>query len=508
MDSKLLEEKIKQWELQIRQGQFASVRSDLLRLPLAQIPRVHAATIAAKANRAGLPYWANRLLGPLVRPEIKTSPKASAAEIMAYAASLFRIGIVQEGFDLLHELDPRKHPEALLHEAFGRYRQWDYVTGVALLKKFLRLTSANDYFAIVGQVNLAAGLIFLQQYDQAEKKISFLLNETQEKKLHLLHGNSLELLAQVRIFQGRHDEAREILLKSNERLEASQGTYNFFVRKWMVINQWLQQKTPNSETHQALQSLRNQALQARHWETYRDCDYYEALRTKDSSLIARLSFGTPHLGFRRRLSQIFGDSARRQGSYSWSLGEEPNSALNLIIDPSAAFKTKADVTGELSPTLRRMWLALCKDFYRPVPLGEIFAEAFPGEFFNAISSPPRVAANVKRLREWFKQHQLPLQIEIKNKEFRLTAAAGCTLLIHASKQLPSPHELHLIQLKQKMKTHSFTIATAAEILNVSISTVQRALLLGIKNKTLIKIGRGRGCRYRFGRTPRNKASEK
>lgn len=497
MATQLSEEKIEEWELQIRQGLFAKVRSDLQQLTPSQIPRSQAAAVAAKANRVGLPYWAGRLVGPLVRPEIKSLAPASPQEIMAYAASLFRIGITQEGFDLLHTLDPGQHPEALLHEAFGRYRQWDYVAGAALLKRFLRMTPKADYSSIVGQVNLAAGLIFLQKYDEAEKKISSLLEETSEKKLHLLYGNSLELLAQVRIFQNRHDEARGILLKSNERLGGSQGTYSFFVRKWMVINQWLQEeahkKEPSAEAIQSLQHLREQTMQARHWETLRDCDYYEALRTKNPALIARLSFGTPHLGFRRRLLQIFGESARQRGGYLWTLRNEDDSAsLSApVIDPS--------LTGELSPTLRRMWLALCRDFYRPIPLGEFFAEAFPGEYFNAHSSPARVAANVGRLREWWHKHQLPFQIEVENKEFRLIATAPCTLQLYASKEPPTPHELYLHQLKQKMEGYSFTLSEAAEALGVSPSTMQRVLQLGIKKKTVVKVGNGRGCRYRLGR---------
>ncbi len=490
MDIEFWDAKIKEWEIQIRLGQFAKVRSDLLRLPQAQIPRSFAAAVAARANRVGLPYWAGRFLGPIVRPEIKTGARATSTEIMNYAASLFRMGVLQEGFDLLNELDPGLHPEILLHEAFGRYRQWDYVTGVALLKRFLRMNPATDYFSIVGQVNLAAGLIFLQQYDQAEEKITSLLEETQEKKLQLLYGNSLELLAQVRIFQNRHEEAREVLLKSNERLGNAQGTYSFFVRKWMVINQWLQLESPTKQAHQEMQFLRTQAIQARHWETYRDCDYYEALRTKDPSLISRLSFGTPYLGYRRRLLENFGDLARRGGSYLWTFGD---SDLALTMDPARMYQS------DLPPTLRRMWLALCRDFYRPLPLGEFFAEAFPGEYFNAHSSPARVNSNVNRLREWWEQHQLPLKIEVRNKEYRLISTAPCAIRLSASKKTPTPHELHLQELKEKMESHSFTLNEAVEILDVSLSTAQRALGFGIRKRKLLKIGRGRGCRYRFGR---------
>lgn len=498
MSGKPWDEKIGDWEAQIRRGQFAGVRADIERLISTEVPREKTAAVASIAYRSGLSYWAIRLLGPVIRPEVLTDDKATPSEIMAYAASLFRIGVMQEGFDLLRSLSGKSHPEILLHEAFGRYREWDYVTGVPLLKRFLRLIPESDYRSLVGKVNLAAGLIFLQEYDDAEKILAFLLQETGQKNYELLYGNSLELLAQVRIFQKKHDEARDILIQSDKRIDSSQGTYSFFVRKWMVLNEWLRNETPTKEALLALRELREEALRIGHWETLRDCDYYEALRTGDASLVARLTFGTPHLGFRRRLLDIFGESARRKGTYLWMHGEAGMSAEPATIDPARTLWSAESAGGELSPVLRRMWLSLCRDFYRPIPLGEFFSEIFPGEYFDAHSSPARVSINVQRLRAWWEKQGLPLDIEVKNKAFRITASAPCALKLYRPAEPLSNHELYLRDLKLKMASRSFSISEAVAVLNVSLSTVQRALQLGMKKRMITKTGRGRGCRYRFG----------
>lgn len=480
------------WEEGIRLGQVASVQAQLSDLTLSRIPRPLAATVATLAFRAGMPFWSLRLLNPLIRPEKPLREKAAPEEVIAYSGALFRVGSYQEGFDLLETLSAERFPEVLLQKAFGYFRQWEYANGVPLLRKFLKLVSEDEYRHLVGRVNLTAGLIFFEKYEEAEALAVELLRETEAKSFMLLYGNTLELLAQIRIFQGHHHDADEILRLAQMKLASSPGQYSFFVKKWTVINRWLENHLdPNAA--QGLSDLRQSSKQVGHWETCRDCDYYEALKTRDSILTTRLNFGTPFLGFRRRLKNEFGRIEQKTLLWRPSLGrpdlKRPDTQDIVSKEPL--------VLPTMPETLNRCLSALTKDFYRPIPLGELFSEVYPNEFFNPFSSPTRLETTVRRLRKLFETRELPLDIQVKNKTYRLVATGDCALEIQRQRRPLERPLLLLEKLKKHANQKSFDLQTAQTVLGVSKSTAQRVLHVGISGKRIAKMGYGRSRRFRF-----------
>lgn len=488
--------KIQSWDEDIRQGKFGSAKADILQLSMAQVPRALVAPVATIAYRVGLSYWSLKLLNPIMRSEKPIFPAVKPEEKLAYAASLFRIGVMQEGFDLLKQIDSNKHPIALLHQAFGKFKLWEYQESIPVLKKFLKLTSQNDYFHIVGQVNLVAAFIFVEDYIAAESLAQQILKKTADSGYSLLHGNALELLSQIRIFNGHYEDAAVFLELSEKRLSKGAGSYSFFVKKWKTVAKWLQQ--PSEKTLQELNLLREEAVSLRHWETLRECDYYQAIKTKDQALLIHLGFGTPFSGYRRRMRKMFGSLVQLKGGYSWNLRGETDSASQLVIlDPhSSRWVTEQD-SSELSQGLRVALIALCKDFYRPLPQGELFSEIFPGEYFNAFTSPSRLDLVIRRLQRWFHKNKIPLVIEVINKEYRLIAVGPCSIEVYRQQKPKTRYELLLSNLQTKMQHKSFRISEACLLLNISSSTVQRVLKFGVDHHKVYKTDRGPACRYRF-----------
>jgi hypothetical protein len=319
----------------------------------------------------------------------------------------------------------------------------------------------------------------------------------------MLYGNTLELLAQIRIFQNRHTEADQILKLAQVKLSSSPAQYSFYVKKWTVINRWLENHR-DKQAAKNLAELRKSSFAMGLWETCRDCDYYEALKTRDPFLIRRLNFGTQLSGFRRRMNTEFG--AVKEKIFLWNPADKTFSERDkdfrknyFVLNPDGIGQGQDNNKSQdvLPVTLRRCFFALTKDFYRPISLGELFSQVYPGEYFNPFSSIKRLEITIRRLRKFFESQNIPLAVQVKNKTFRLVSTGDCVLEIQQQRQPKQQGTMLLDLLKGGITQKDFDLAAVKNVLDVSTSTAQRLLRLGVQQKRIGKAGYGRSRRFWF-----------
>ncbi len=404
-----------------------------------------------------------------------------------YAAGLVAIGAVPEAISILDGLDSKLNPQVLLYRAFALITRWDYAATISPLEKFIASPGLSPYQKLVGKVNLAAALTFEREASAGEV-LAELLGETKREGLFRLHGNALELRAQLAIQDGEWSKARRCLEEAKVALKETGGLDEFFVRKWSAVHRVLSEKSAGAFSE--LESIRSEAKERHHWETVRDCDRIRAIARREKEVFLHVYFGTPYESFRARALEEAGWTASLPDSYRWELkpSGRPGKAWNLL-DTSE----RPDLDG----IPRRLLDLLCRDFYRPVRLASLYAHLYPHEYFNPLSSPNRVHQAVKRLKHWFTENRVPLTIEENASAYRLQATRGCALEIPLERTEQSQRESRIAELRRRYSSRPFAAKEASRELNLPLRTANRLLRDAEEQGKLIRIGASSSTRFSF-----------
>lgn len=226
----------------IRSGQSKIARAKLEEVAKTKLPRSIILSLASLARRAELPLLALRWLNPIVRPSPKAPVSATPEEQAEYAAVLIKIGAHEEGLSLLQKLDDSSLPQVSLFRAFGKIGLWDYQGAIPCLEAYVRHPKADSYQALVAEVNLVASYVYARDFSRAETLLERLLPRTHGEGAFLLYGNLRELKAQCCILQSHWDEAARALEEAHVALAETGQVFEFFVRKWKVIELVLRTK--------------------------------------------------------------------------------------------------------------------------------------------------------------------------------------------------------------------------------------------------------------------------
>jgi hypothetical protein len=470
----------------IRRGEGRQARESLLKATEKIPPREWLADFANLAWRASDPALGIRLLNPIVRPAERKPKEASEKERAEYGICLVKIGAVREGEALLAALSL---PEALLYRAFALVARWDYRGSIPLLEKYLASPRLSKYQSFVGQVNLAAALV----EEGVQPQATYLLRELTHD-LHL-HGHALllgrVLLLSAENFMHRRDwkQAASFLERAERLLQQSESLDHFLIRKFRVINEFL--KKPGPGTLSCLRELRLEAADWKHWETIRDCDRTEALATADTALLHHLYFGTPHAAFRERLVRLSAKKLSLPNRYAWKLGRGKGPCLSLASGRAGGTELK------VGQALHRLCAALASDFYRPLRTTELHALVFPDEFFHPIHSPQKMRRLLTRLRQFFSESGLPLEVGESDGSYRLTAKGPCTIEVAAPGKPVERGNALVERLRERYGETVFSAGDAASLWGVSSRTARRHLDDAQNEGAIEALGRGKARRYRL-----------
>ena len=441
----------------------------------AQVPRSLRLPLANLCRRAGLVSVGLRLLSPLVYPEKSgVEMPATSAEVAEYAVLLERCGSTKEALQLLSRVNTIEVPEARLYRAFSLFTQWEYQAAIPELEQFLK-SDASPYSIFVGRVNLAAALV-VTELDK--KRALDLLSENieiAEKNNYVrLHGNCLELLAQVHIQDGDWTKAQQSLDTAESFFGSARVHDQLFVRKWQAVIDAFRTKSASP-----LLTFREEALLRGEPEGARDADLFSLMVEFDERRFNHLYFGTPFPAYRERIRQ--------------KLGRVPTVSEFSYGDASAP---GIDLGQELpAKGLHRLFEALLKDFYCAPRVGGLFVELFPEETFNIFTSPKRVHQAVLRARRYLEGLGAPVEISCEDGSFALKMTGPFSFRVPLEAQLVDPNQAHLRVLREAFAGREFTAKDAREKLALSPSTFKRFATWAIEEGELTRLGAGSSTWY-------------
>lgn len=484
---------LESWDRDIKAGLGRDVAASLRKLNYSKIPRRFVAPVAKIAYRANVPFVSIRVIAQLIRPGKNRWGGATELEIAEYAMALIRVGASREALRTLEPLDSRRHPIVSLYRSFALITRWEYAGSIPLLTDYISNSPAGEYQNLIARVNLASAQVITGQYTEAEKHLNLLLRETGEKNLSLLHGNCLELMAQLAI--GRRDwgQAEKLLREGHDRLAGSRSVDFLFLQKWQAVVK-LERDHRSSGGFSQLERVREHAVRLQHWETVRECDFYKAKFSDDRNLLHFVYFGTPFPAYREIMMKRLDHKLAPPEAFVYGGNSE--------CKPSRVFDLKSARMDDRSASLKEGGLVhrflnhMCSDFYRPLRFGSIFDELYPDEYYDPELSLAKINQLAQRLRGWFAESGIDGELKGKTGTLQLLLKGQAGFRRHSEGAIVTGLEVYRERLKQKFAAADFSAAEAAEVLGVSKRMVNKIIACD-EAQTIVKIGSGPRVKYRF-----------
>lgn len=464
-----LYQKLDEW---IREGKIAEVRDRLAEFARGTPERGDRLALAQLLRRTDQPIESIRMLRPLVRKEGRRIGQATESEKAEYAASLARVGATDEALQLLSEINAESEPKALLYRAFAFLSDWRYADATIPLREYVG--RADGYNRHVGLVNLLACHTFLEEQKDAAPLFAELESELGSTPSRL-RTTLFELKVQWCVLLRDYPTGNRLL----SEMGASPGTRQaLFVEKWRAIIKLL-----TTGDLRSLEEVKKQAQMLSHFETIRQCDYFEAFVRKDVSLFLKLYFGTPYSAFREKVHPHL---AEVPSEYLWRLGKDSRRIPEL--DRSTLSRV-----GRLPG---RLFSALTCDFYRPQRLAALFSRVYPEDHFNPDHCAQRIHVAISELRKAFAKLRWPLIVNASDSNYRLTSQApvGIWVTDHADPLEAQWRKLAAIQL-------TYSTNELSRYLGISARTVLRSIELATQRGWVVREGQGRLTRYRITLAP-------
>lgn len=472
-------------DMKIRAGQIQAARSLLGEIDPKSLPRDLRLQAANLCRRTDLVQRGLKILAPLVQFEKgRWRADAGAKELAEYAVLMQKSGAVFEAAAILRQIDPAQLPEALLYRAYCHMHLWEYDQAVAALAEYENVEQ-RPYPQLVGRVNRAAALIVLEKTSEALVTVNEVLDKAAQQQCVRLQANALELRAQVHIQRNAFQEARADLRAAAELIAANPAADYFYIKMWTAIIAGLEAKCTN-----AIAAVRAEALSRRQFESVRTLDLF-ALKIKfDEQLFEHLYFGSPYLLIRGRLLR---DHGMRAVAREYFHGQSGGPALDLKSGKLQGPVGSKDATRKTHALLA----ALVRDFYRPSTPGSLFAEIFPGEFFNHETSVHRVHQAIYRARGWLEDNRLPVKIREHDGYYRLNVTGPFAFIMSADCGVVQTEALRLNRLAGHFGHRSFSAAEACAVLGVAHTSVKKLMKWARENGKIQRSGAGPTTIYKF-----------
>ncbi len=457
-------------------------------------------------RRSRLPEKAISLLRPYIRPNSKKPFVATDQEKLAYSAALTLLDASKECRKLLESVKDKNADEYLLFSSFNLIREWNYSEAAGFLEKYIAQIH-DDYKKAIGTVNLLQCYLASEELDKAHQIISqkWLENFLLEQSKHRLLGNYYELTAQY-YFQTKDWNLAGVALKNAQKYsQQNKSIDELFVKKWdLLVDMY---KTSDKTKIEARWiKMRKKAHSFSHFETARDLDCHFSLRFRDDEILRYVYWGTPYKSYKNKIKKKYkdfysvefdpGQNFRRkifehQETFPFGPDELPIVEFKL-----ESFRRDPRFSRDI--LVFRLLEALCSDFYKVSSLYYIFEFVYEGEFFNPESSPGKIRQLVFRLKESFRELDLPLTVSFGERGYWLEVTEDKVVHIDlASKFEIKRHEQLLEKIEELFAKNSFKAKDLSSEVSMSARTVATALKDLLEDGAVEKIGSGPNTSYRL-----------
>ena len=485
MFSVRLVEKFDRIDELIRLGQIDLAKNEFLKINIKSFDSKVLASAAKLARRLGLTDEALRLLHKRVRTTLDASPE----ELSEYAVSLIRAGYYREGDELLNRKELAKMPQTKYFQAFSAIYKWNYEDSLLLLRQYLAEAELSSYERLVAEVNSAASLIYLGfPKTETEYYLNELLAEARKQNAVRLEANLMELAAQNYLYHDDESSAEKLLHAATGRLSSDSSFDAFFIKKWKILMKVKSNPNRLEFIREAIE-FRRQAQQNEHWEVARDIDFHLGIWNRNRSILMHQYFGTPHLGYRKRLVRFGTPEYSEQDYYDWRLLSKKRP--DKIIDLKTGEYFQTQLKGQDLKVLQ----ALACDFYRPARVSRIFESVFAGEYYDPLSSPNRTHKAVHRLKNEIRKLDWPINIQ-NIDGYCLSAVEGLGIRSYLNYHI---EDSFYSKLKEVFGDNVFTSEQVATLFAMPKRSTQKKLGDLSYDLKLEKIGRGPSTKYKIKR---------
>ncbi|MGE4131023.1 MAG: tetratricopeptide repeat protein [Bdellovibrionales bacterium] len=484
---------IQTWNKMIRDGSGNDVAEALDSIPRKGLKPAHLAQIGNLAWRVGRPSRGAFLLSAAFRRQRQLNNPDCPELICEYAQCLTDLGAIPESRLYLQSVS-KSIAKAKFYLASTFIKEWNYQDAIPLLEDYLQ-NLTDPYQRTVVNVNLASALVSVGQAGDAERIIRPQINRLKKEGHKLLTGNALEILGQVRFYQGEYQDALRLLTESEELLKDSQNAGWLFCKKWQFIVNLALRKAQGKLDSAALVDemglLRRLCVQRQSWESIRELDFFTGLFTDNEEQIARVYYGTPFLHYRLRMVRHLPPGWSPPEDFVRSSEEGRIVQLSELMGPQEA---------ALTPLMKNLIMTLLSDYYSPFRPGSLFGKVFPDEHYNVEGSPHRIFRTVLSCRQALEQKGIVSRIENTKYgyRFRIDKNEGWIIprfLIES--QSWDGVALAQLYLRQVFGQNSFSSAQFAKTFHVSQRSANRMIKSIGQEGTLQEIGQGRAKRFRL-----------
>ncbi len=498
-----INQQLQKLDILIRQGQQGQARDILLTVGLKKLPREHLVDFADLARRLNMPKVILQLLREIIYQDKPGEEAATIHEQALYATGLSRLGVFQEAQNILKTLDTSEIPEVSLFFAQNSMLQWDYASAIPKMKRYLRFKALSDYQRVVGKVNLAACYIGEMRWNESDQilqeiwsEIENLSTPEERQSYGLLYANSLGIAVHSLFLRGRIQEAKDLIATANKILLGTKSRYELLVKKWQAILDVFSDLS-NSDSTSKFKSLVEESRKARDGETLRDLEFFESLAFRDDQLFIKVYHGSPYASYRKRIRKIYKPEFPIPKMIEWDLNASSHFEKKRVFDISKGCEDGGTARLSSSPLLMRLLQTLSKDFYRPATTGSLFSVLYPSEYFNPQTSPNRVYHVIKRLRIWFQDHAIPIDIEAQEDRFTLASRGPYHLRVSFQNIRISKNESWLESLSHHLGQRDFSIEDAIEELQLPPTTAKKFLIWACQQGHVRRMKKGKTDLFRW-----------
>jgi hypothetical protein len=231
----------------------------------------------------------------------------------------------------------------------------------------------------------------------------------------------------------------------------------------------------------------------------RDCDLALAKETNNLKLFQKLYFGTPFARYRLKILRAAKVTAEEMGtSFKWQIG---SGRYPVTVNICSGTNSRSDLILKGDQVPHRLLKTLCRDFYHPQRLLEVFERLFPGEFFVSPFSFDKSHQALRRLRKFFAKARVPLIIEAKRGFYSLQSTSYSRVFIEkenpaTKEEADTPNLSKIVTTERILRGFSkkcpqgtFTAKEFRETMKMSERTAYRNLKFGVEQGLLKKKGK-------------------
>lgn len=457
-----------------------TAKTELNRLSRARVPRSRRLELAMQCRELGLHHASIRFLSPIEDP--------TDLERAELAAALINLGAVRSGRALIERIDGKTHARVWWLRAFSLIREWNWTDAIPFYEAYRGSPGIDEVERLRGQIYLATALIHgPARYDEARAMLEPLVARQQRGLPAQVSQTARLIEAQSYVLERRARLAKLTLERLSEQaaVEPLPPLQAVMARQWMAL--------ACKDRQRLLGPIRRDFERIGAWEWARSCVVFTGEFCGDHKLLRQAWFGSPYRALRARIESRIGEIGQND-SFDW-----PNAKKGAIVLDVASGHAHNRGWLRSNGLPHRILTALCSDLYRPLSIVELHELVYPGEHYLGEASADRVHKGIKRLRQWFEQHGLEIEVRSRQGGFQIVAARPVVLrLTTSSEQTMKPALLSWVnQILASRHGLPISVGLAARACAISRRSAQRRLADAVASGLLERSGFGPATRYQL-----------